>query len=167
MEASVDPVTGDTTSSDWNSLVLSTNTGDSGYVANADVALGVLVRSNGGIQVFSGGKSLLAQAGFAAPNANGTFDVTVAYTPGQPAATVTVNGVAVTVATPAALPASSSLFMGAYLSNSGEVSTLSDLMVSGVNRTGLTRPASSRAALLRLLRRPADRDSHLAEVAGR
>jgi hypothetical protein len=42
VQDTVDPVAGDATSGDWSSLVLSTNADDSGYVANSDVALGVL-----------------------------------------------------------------------------------------------------------------------------
>jgi hypothetical protein len=38
-----------------SSLVFGTSPGASGYVAGPDVALGVPVRSNGGIQVFQGG----------------------------------------------------------------------------------------------------------------
>jgi hypothetical protein len=57
VQAVVDPVIGDTSSSDWSSLVLDTNSSDSGYVTNPDVAVGVLVRSDGGIQVFQGSLS--------------------------------------------------------------------------------------------------------------
>jgi hypothetical protein len=165
--ATVDPVTGDTASPDWSSLVLGTSPGASGYVAGPDVALGVLVRSNGGIQVFQGGTALATKAAFAPPNPDGTFDVTADYTPGGKSATVTVNDVALTVTVPAALPATSSLFMGAYLSNSKEVSTLGDLSVSGVDMAALTLPASSGLRYYGYYAARLTGDSHLAEVAGR
>jgi hypothetical protein len=59
VQAVVDPVIGDTSSSDWSSLILDTNSSDSGYVTNLDVAVGVLVRSDGGIQVFQGSTLLM------------------------------------------------------------------------------------------------------------
>ena len=167
VQASVDPVTGDTASQDWSSLVFSTNPGASGYVANPHVALGVLVRSNGGVQVFQNGVSLLATSSFAQPNANGTFNVMMTYTPGQKTAYINVNGVTATVTTSAALPASSSLFMGAYLSNNTEVSTLSGLSVSRVDLTGLTLPASSGLRYYGYYAARLAGDSHLPEVAGR
>lgn len=167
VQATVDPVAGDTTSEDWSSLVLSTNANDSGYVANSDVGLGVLVRSNGGVQVFQDGTSLLAKDGFAKPDADGQFKVIITYTPGQKSAQINVNGVTATVQTPAALPTSASLFMGAYLSNSTEVSTLKDLMTSGVNMTGLTLPSTSGLRYYGYYAARLAGASHLAEVAGR
>ncbi|MBV9854774.1 MAG: hypothetical protein JOY82_09650 [Streptosporangiaceae bacterium] len=166
-QAVVDPVTGDTASQDWSSLVFSTDPSASGYVASSGVALGVLVRSDGGIQVFQGGTSLLDRAKFAQPNSNGTFNVIVTYVPGQNSANINVNGATVTVPAPAALPASSSLFMGAYLGNGNEVSTLSDLSVSAVDRTGLTLPASSGLRYYGYYAARLTGDSHLPEVAGR
>jgi hypothetical protein len=167
VQATVDPVAGDTASQDWSSLVLSTNANDSGYVANSDVALGVLVRSDGGVQVLQDGTSLLDKAGFAKPGAHGQFKVTVTYTPGQSSAHIEVNGVSAKVATPDTLPASASLFMGAYLSNSKEVSTLKDLSASAVNMAGLTLPASSSLRYYGYYAARLTGPSHLAEVAGR
>jgi hypothetical protein len=167
VQATVDPVTGDTASADWSSLALSTDHAATGYVSNSDVALGVLVRSNGGVQVFQGGKVLLTTNGFAKPNADGTFTVSFSYTPGQTSAQLVVNGVSATVTTSAALPASSTLHMGAYLGTSTEVSTLSDLSVSAVNATGLTLPASSGLRYYGYYAARLAGDSHLAEVAGR
>jgi|SRR5579875_3445727 len=167
VQATVDPVAGDTASQDWSSLVLSTNASDSGYVANSDVALGVLVRSNGGVQVLQDGTSLLAKDGFAKPGTNGQFKVIVTYTPGQKSAQINVNGVTATVSTPTALPSAASLFMGAYLTNSNEVSTLQDLETSGVNMTGLTLPSSSGLRYYGYYAARLAGDSHLAEVAGR
>jgi hypothetical protein len=167
VQATVDPVAGDQTSQDWSSLVLSTNASDSGYVANSDVALGVLVRSDGGVQVLQDGTSLLDQAGFAKPGPQGQFKVTVTYTPGQSSAHIEVNGASAQVATPDALPASASLFMGAYLSNSNEVSTLKDLSASAVNMAGLTLPASSGLRYYGYYAARLTGPSHLAEVAGR
>ncbi len=167
VQATVDPVTGNTTSADWSSLVLSTNADDSGYVSGTGVALGVLVRSNGGVQVFQGSTSLTAVAGFAKPDPDGTFTVAISYTPGQKTASVSVNGVSTTVTTPAALPASSSLFMGAYLSSGSEVSTLSELSVSAAGTSGLTLPASSGLRYYGYYAARLAGDSHLPEVAGR
>jgi hypothetical protein len=167
VQATVDPVAGDTTSADWSSLALSTDSAATGYVANSDVALGLLVRSNGGIQVFQGGTALLTANGFAKPNADGTFTASFSYPPGQKSVRVTVNGVGVTVTTPAALPASGTLHLGAYLGTSTEVSTLSDLSVSAVNTTGLTLPASSGLRYYGYYAARLTGDSHLPEVAGR
>jgi hypothetical protein len=166
VQATVDPVTGDTTSQDWSSLVLS-NSSASGYVANSDVAIGVLVRSNGGIQVFQHGTLLTSRAGFAQPDSDGTFNVIVSYTPGQRSALIDVNGSTATVATPAALPASSTLFMGAYLSKSSEVSTLNDLSASAVSLAGLTLPSSSKLRYYGYYAARLTGDRHLAEIAGR
>jgi hypothetical protein len=166
VQAIVDPVTGDLTSSDWSSLVLS-NSGDSGYVANPDVAIGVLVRSSGGIQVFQDGTPVMSQAGFAQPDSGGKFNVIVSYIPGQRSAQIYVNGSTATVTTPAALPASSTLFMGAYLSHSSEVSTLNDLNASAVNLSGLALPSSSGLRYYGYYAARLTGDSHLAEVAGR
>jgi hypothetical protein len=173
VQGTVDPVTSDTVSPDWSSLVLSNSAGASGYVAGSNVAIGVLVRSNGGIQVFQGATAVLSRDGFAQPDAQGRFQVRLAYSPGTRAATIDVNDSTVAVTTPQPLPASSTLFMGAYISapagSSGpakEVSALSDLEVSGVNRNGLTLSRSS----LKYYGYYAARltgDSHLSEVAGR
>jgi hypothetical protein len=167
VQATVDPVTGNTASADWSSLALSTDSAASGYVANSDVALGVLVRSNGGIQVFQGGKALLTANGFAKPNADGTFTVSFSYLPGQKSAKLSVNGVGATVTAPAALPASATLHMGAYLGASTEVSTLSHLSVSKVNAAALALPASSGLRYYGYYAARLSGDSHLAEVAGR
>jgi hypothetical protein len=173
VQATVDPVAGDTSSGDWSSLVLSNNAGASGYVANPDVALGVLVRSKGGIQVFQGGTSLLSRAAFAPPDPAGRFQVSFGYVPGQRTVNLTVNGVSTAISAPGALPASSTLFMGAYLSpnrpdgTSTEVSTLSDLAVSGVDRAGLTVAPSSGLRYYGYYAARLTGDSHLPEVAGR
>jgi hypothetical protein len=167
VQATVNPVAGNSTSADWSSLVLSTNASDSGYVSNSDVNLGVLIRSNGGLEVFAGGTALVTRAHFAKPAAGGQFTVVASYTPGQRAAHINVNGSAVTVTAPAALPASGSLYMGAYLSASTEVSTLKNLKASAVNMTGLALPASSRLRYYGYYAARLAGPSHLAEVSGR
>ncbi len=173
VQATVDPVTGDTSSPDWSSLVLSNNAGASGYVSNPDVGLGILVRSNGGIQVFQGGTVLLSRAAFARPDAAGRFQVSFSYGPGQKTANLTVNGVSTAISAPAALPASSTLFMGAYLTpnqpdgTSTETSTLSNLDVSAVNLAGLALAPSSGLRYYGYYAARLAGDSHLAEVAGR
>jgi hypothetical protein len=168
VQATVDPVTGDTSSADWSSLALSTSAGASGWVANPSVAAGLLIRSTGDIQVYQGATLLASRDRFAPPAAGGQFVASVSYTPGQRAIHVAVNGVTATITAPATLPASPTLFMGARLGASTQVSTLSNLEASGVNMSGLALPASSG---LRYYGYYAARlgggPSHLAEVAGR
>jgi hypothetical protein len=171
VQAVVDPVAGDTGSSDWSSLVLDTNSSDSGWVANPDVAVGVLVRSNGGIQVYQGSTLLASKGNFAQPASGGQFLVSFAYTPGQNVIHLTVNSASIDVTAPAALPASATLFSGAYMSNSIEVSTLSNLQVSAI-RMGSACPrwlacSSPLHYYGYYAARLAGGPSHLAEVAGR
>jgi hypothetical protein len=85
VQALTDPVTGTTASADWTSLVLS-SASDSGWVAGPGVSLGALVRSDGGVQVFQGGTTLLSRAAFARPDSGGRFRVTISYIPGQKSA---------------------------------------------------------------------------------
>jgi hypothetical protein len=171
VQAVVDPVAGDTSSADWSSLVLDTSSSDSGWVANPDVAVGVLVRSNGGIQVYQGSTLLASKDGFAQPASGGQFLVSFAYTPGQKVIHLTVNNASIDVTAPAALPVSATLFSGAYLNNSSEVSTLSDLEVSAVSMdSGCPRWLSCTSPLHYYgyyAARLAGGPSHLAEVAGR
>jgi hypothetical protein len=168
VQATMDPVTGDTSSADWSSLALSRTAGASGWVASSNVAVGVLVRSTGGVQVYQGTTLLASRDSFARPSASGQFVVTVTYTPGQKTVYLTVNGTSATITAPAALPASATLFLGARLGSSTQVSTLSNLETSGVNMSGLALAASSG---LRYYGYYAARlgggVSHLAEIAGR
>ena len=171
VQAVVDPVAGDTSSSDWSSLVLDTNSSDSGYVTNPAVAAGVLVRSDGGIQVFQGSTLLTSQGSFAQPASGGQFQVSLTYTPGQKVIHLTVNNASIDVTAPAALPGSATLYTGAYLNNSSEVSTLSDLQVSAVRMgSGCPRWLSCSSPLHYYgyyAARLSGGTSHLAEVAGR
>jgi hypothetical protein len=130
--ATLDPVTQDTASPDWNSLVLSPNASSTGYVTAADASLGVLVRSNGALQAFQKG-TLLAALPTVAPAADGSFQVSVRFTPGATTATYTVNGVASTVHLASALPAKNTLFLGALLPSTTETSTVDNLAVSAVD----------------------------------
>jgi hypothetical protein len=168
VQATMDPVTGDTSSADWSSLALSRTAGASGWVASSNVAVGVLVRSTGGVQVYQGTTLLASRDSFAPPAAGGQFVVTVTYTAGQKTIHLTVNGTSATITAPATLPASATLFMGARLGSSTQVSTLSSLETSGVSMSGLSLAASSG---LRYYGYYAARlgggVSHLAEVAGR
>lgn len=168
VQAAMDPITGDTRSADWSSLVLSTSTGDSGWVASPAVAVSVLVRSSGGIQVYHGTTLLASRDSFAQPAADGRFVVSLSYTPGQETVHVAVNGITADITVPAGLPAKTTLFMGAHQSTSTQVSTLSNLEASGVNMSGLSLPPSSG---LRYYGYYAARlgggPSHLAEIAGR
>jgi hypothetical protein len=168
VQATVDPVTGDTRSVDWSSLVLSTSPGDSGWLASPAVAVSVLVRSNGGVQVYHGTTLLASRDSFAHPAADGRFVVSLTYTPGQKTVHMAVNGVTADVTGPAALPGKTTLFMGAHQSSSTQVSTLSNLEASAVSMSGLALPASSG---LRYYGYYAARlgggPSHLAEIAGR
>jgi hypothetical protein len=176
VQATMDPVTGDTSSADWSSLALSRTAGASGWVASSNVAVGVLVRSTGGVQVYQGTTLLASRDSFAQPGASGQFVVTVTYAPGQKTIHLTVNGTSATITAPVALPASATLFLGARLGSSTQVSTLSDLETSGVNMSGLTLGSGSGQSLasqpgLRYYGYYAARlgggVSHLAEIAGR
>ncbi|HEY1644060.1 MAG TPA: hypothetical protein VGG35_25575 [Streptosporangiaceae bacterium] len=166
--ATIDPVTGDTALPAWSSLVLSTSASNSGWVDTPATAVGVLIRSDGGVQVYHGTTLLGSRDAFAKPSANGQFVVSVSYTPGQKVINLSVNGTTTTLTAPAVLPASSTLFMGADLAASTQVSTLSHLEVSRVNMAGRSLPATSG---LRYYGYYAARlgggPSHLAEVAGR
>lgn len=169
VQAVLDPVTGDTSSADWSSLVLDTSASDSGWVTSPDVAISVLVRSDGSIQAYQGSTLLTSQDGFAQPATGGQFVVSAAYQPGQKVVRLTVNNATTDLATPAALPARATLFTGAHLSTSSEVSTVSDLAVSAV-RMGSGQALAAGSALRYYgyyAARLGGGTSHLPEVAGR
>ncbi len=142
--ATVDPVNGDTGSGQWASVVLSPDAQSSGYVTNSDVAIGVIVRSDGRVAAFHRGQPVpLTGTTTATPDSNGRFRTTVIGTPGQRGVTIEVNGATMrgTLANP--LPAANTLFLGAYLDDSNATSTVHHLAASAVDTTGLTSPASS------------------------
>ena len=173
--ATLDPITGDRASGDWSSLVLAPSS-DSGYVASPGASLGVLVRSSGGVQVFQRGRLLTSRDGFAVPDADGRFRVSVSSTSGGRQARVEVNGVALRVALDAGIAARPHLFLGAYLSTSTATSTVDDLSVGGVDDSGrgLAPAAGLRYVGYYAARLAPDsattvvgRGNHLPEVAGR
>ncbi|GAA0955410.1 hypothetical protein GCM10009558_073080 [Virgisporangium aurantiacum] len=137
----VDPVTGDTTSGQWASVVLSADRDNSGYVTNAAVDLGVIVRSDGRATVFHAGTAVGSTT--ARPDANGRFTVTVATRSGSRTAKVTVNDTVLTAPMDRAFPASPTLFLGAYLDDPGARTSFYGLSVSDLNMSGLAPPIGS------------------------
>ncbi|MGW4808709.1 hypothetical protein [Kitasatospora sp. NPDC004272] len=129
VRAALTPVVGSSSSADWASLVLSGSSASSGWVEGADVALGLRVRADGRLQLFQGGTALWA-AERSVPAAE-TYQVSVAVRPGPArTATVTVNGTAFPVDSPADLPRDGYLLLGTHQSAAGQVSAVDDLRVS-------------------------------------
>jgi hypothetical protein len=175
LSATVDPVTGDRASGEWSSLVLAP-AGDRGYVTSSQASLGVLVRSNGGVQVFQRGRLLASRDGFAVPDAAGRYRVSVSSTSGSREARMTVNSVTLPVTLDMAIATRPHLFLGAYLSSSATTSVVDDLSVGGVDISGLDLAPSAGLRYFgyyaaRLAPDSATgvvgRGNHLPEVAGR
>jgi hypothetical protein len=131
----IDPIVGDAASSDWGSLVFSRSRASSGYVTNADVDLGLTLRSNGEVALYSAGT--VFWSGRVAASATG-YPVSVGVSTGADrAATLTIGGYTVTVPAPSSInrwPSEPHLFLGAYLSNPRSVTTFG----SGQPGQGLT-----------------------------
>ncbi|MFJ3792567.1 hypothetical protein [Kitasatospora sp. NPDC090091] len=125
----IDPVVGDTGSADWGSLVLSRSHRSNGYVTGADVDLGLTVTSAGKLALFHGGGGETPfWTGTVTPTAQYAVSLTVS-TGADRAVTLTVNGTSFTVSAPGTVnrwPSSSFLYLGAYLSNSSQVTTFGD-----------------------------------------
>jgi hypothetical protein len=121
ISTTIDPVVGDTTGGDWGSLVLSRSHASTGYVTGPDVDLGLIVRSYGGLTLFSHGASVWSGSVAAAED----YQVSVTVSAGADrAVALSVNGhdFAVTGPAGALFPSRPYLYLGAYLSNS-EVTT--------------------------------------------
>ncbi|WP_214318256.1 hypothetical protein [Nonomuraea sediminis] len=123
------------TPGDWSSIMLSRTSGSVGYVTNGDIQLGLTVARNGDVQLFRSGTALFNPPLTATRAADG-FHVSVAVanaSQANPSVTVTVNGAARTIGLGTALP-NPYLYLGAYVSNDKQISTVDDLTVSRVSR---------------------------------
>jgi hypothetical protein len=167
VSAVLDPVTGDSASGQWASLMLTSDRDNSGYVTSTRGDVGVIVRSNGGVTVFHAGVAVGSLS--ASPDGGGRFAVTVIARPGENTARVIVQGVSTSIALSRAFPAAPTLFLGAYLDDSAATSTVDDLAVSAVDNAALLpRPGSAvRHFGYFGTRLGADTGNHLPEVAGR
>lgn len=114
---------------DWSSIMLSRSADSTGYVTNGDVQLGLTVARNGNVQVFRSGTALWSSP-LVATRAGDGFHVTVEVSGST--ATVTVNGVGRTAALGTTLP-DPYLYLGAWVGNSQQVSTVDDLAISRVD----------------------------------
>ncbi|MGJ6962126.1 hypothetical protein ACSDR0_09465 [Streptosporangium sp. G11] len=131
-QVSTDPVVGEEQSGSWASMVLARDNTGSGYVSDANNALAVVVRSNGGIQIFDHGQMIEEPEERAVPDANGRFRIGVTSVPGESEVNVTVNSTTVEVGLSRPFPHSSWLHLGAYLANDSMTTTFDDLDLSAV-----------------------------------
>lgn len=125
---------------DWSSMMLSASNNSSGYVSDSSVNLGLTVRKNGNVALFSAGAVIWdSGAAKATRTANGfTTSITVNNaSTSAPSVQISVNGLTKTVSLGSAL-AQPRLYLGAYISKGsttspyGEVSTVDTLTVSKV-----------------------------------
>ncbi|MFD9691502.1 hypothetical protein ACFWXO_37730 [Kitasatospora sp. NPDC059088] len=144
----VDPVVGDTSSGDWASLVLGRSHRANGYVTSGDVDLGLTVTSAGKLALFHGGGGETPfWQGSVAPADRYAVSVKVS-TGADKAVTLTVNGTAFTVTGPGSVnrwPSSAFLYLGAYLSGPGELTTFGDGNGTGVNASRIDAAATAGA----------------------
>ncbi|MFF8775344.1 hypothetical protein [Kitasatospora sp. NPDC015120] len=146
----VDPSVGDTTSQDWASIVLSRSHRSAGYVTNADVDLGLTVKSDGKLALYHGGGGESAfWSGQVTPADSYAVSLTVS-TGADRTVTLKVNGTTLTATAPATVtrwPSSAFLYLGAYLaSSSTTVTTFGDGAGHGlsVSRIDTSAGASAR-----------------------
>jgi hypothetical protein len=139
--ATIDPVVGNTTSSDWVSLVLSQNKNATGYVSDTNVDFAFYLRSTGAMSVQQRGAAVtVVPADPAFPTApivsGGVFTVTAFVTAGPGGtATFIVNGKTYTAALTQPVAPVSYLYTGAYMgATSNEVSTLNDLRLNRLTK---------------------------------
>ncbi|MFE0465272.1 hypothetical protein ACFW1A_39090 [Kitasatospora sp. NPDC058965] len=144
----VDPVVGDTTSADWASVVLSRSHRSTGYVTNGDVDLGLTVSSGGRLALFhGGGGDTPFWTGSVAAAEKYAVSLTVSSGADR-ALTLTVNGTPFAVTAPASVtrwPSSAFLYLGAYLSNSSEVTAFGDGAGTGVSVSRVDASATAGA----------------------
>ncbi|WP_027341620.1 hypothetical protein [Hamadaea tsunoensis] len=132
-----DPQDSGTTSTDWTSIMLSSSATSNGYVTGSEIDFGLLVRSNGGIQLYRHGTAQWGTEPVVAPAADGSFRV--GLTAQGRDLVITVNGTSFAVTLTADIPVNPYLYLGAYISSSSTVSTFDSLRVSrlgGVNYYG-------------------------------
>ncbi|MFH8387442.1 hypothetical protein ACH4E7_42190 [Kitasatospora sp. NPDC018058] len=144
----VDPAVGDTSSGDWASLVLSRSHRATGYVTNGDVDLGLTVTSSGRLALFHGrGGETPFWQGTVAPADRYAVSLKVS-TGADKAVTLTVNDTTFPVTGPDAVnrwPSSAFLYLGAYLSTPGELTTFGDGTGTGVNVSRIDAAATAGA----------------------
>jgi hypothetical protein len=134
VSTAIDPVVGDIGSADWASLMLTRARTSAGYVTNADIDLGLTVRSNGRLDLYSAGQLFWSSS--VAPAAQYATSITVS-TGADRTLVLVVNGTAFTVVAPAQVsrwPSTAYLYLGAYLSSSTEVTAFG----SGLPGQGLS-----------------------------
>ena len=129
VHAVLTPVVGSLTSTDWSSLVVSNSPGGTGWIEGLDVALGLRIRANGGLQLFQRGTAYWATEQTVPAAASYTVSVTVASGDAKQA-TVVVNGTTFTVQAPAELPRDGYVYLGSHPSATGQAGTVDDLRVS-------------------------------------
>ncbi|MFI6318672.1 hypothetical protein ACIBG8_14180 [Nonomuraea sp. NPDC050556] len=120
--------------SDWSSVMLSHTAKSTGYVTNGNVEIGLTVSRDGKVQLFKSGDQQWATPMTVTRASNG-FAVTIAVTgasTANPSVVVTVNGSSRTfgLGVPLAKPY---LYLGAWVGNSQQVSTVDDLVISRVD----------------------------------
>lgn len=168
ISATLTPVAGNRTSGDWSSIVLSQSANSWGYVSNQDADLGFLVRANGGVQLFQPGQPVVTLPGFATPESDGSFDVTLKLTGGT--LDLTVNGNHRTIKLGTAVPTERLwVYLGRYSDDNKTVSLVDDLEIEALNSDDLRkRPGSNlRYYGYFAARITKDGGNHLPEVRGR
>ncbi|MFD5463147.1 hypothetical protein ACFWIQ_10030 [Kitasatospora sp. NPDC127059] len=144
----VDPAVGESTGNDWASVVLGRSHRATGYVTNGDVDLGLTVTSGGKLSLFHGGGGETPfWQGSVAPADRYAVALKVS-TGADKAVTLTVNGTAFTVKGPASVnrwPSSAFLYLGAYLSAPGELTTFGDGNGTGVDVSRIDAAATAGA----------------------
>ncbi|QSQ20354.1 hypothetical protein JY651_34585 [Pyxidicoccus parkwayensis] len=116
-------------SSNWASVMLGASSASSGFVANADIDFGFLVRSNGGLTVFDNGTQVTVTPS-SVPAAD-RYVVSLSVRDGQVLGTVNGTSFSATLNGPTALPGQAYLYLGAYL-EAGQVTRFDDVAVSPV-----------------------------------
>ncbi|MET8700819.1 hypothetical protein ABZW10_18395 [Kitasatospora sp. NPDC004723] len=145
----VDPSVGDTTSQEWASIVLSRSHRSAGYVTNADVDLGLTVKSNGELALYHGGGGETAfWSGQVTPATSYTVSLTVS-TGADRTVTLTVNGTTLTATAPPSVtrwPSSAFLYLGAYLqADPSKVTTFGDDAGHGLSVSRIDTSAGATA----------------------
>jgi hypothetical protein len=125
-----EPVAWDSRDSfNWVSVMLSGTSASSGWVTEASVDFGFLVRSNGGLSVFDNGQAMAVTPASVPPADR--YVVSLAVRDGQVLGTVNGVSFSASLTGPGALPSSAYLYLGAHL-DSGQVSRFDDVAVSPV-----------------------------------
>ena len=113
----------------WVSVMLSGASSSGGYVSNADIDFGFLIRSYGGLALYDNGQQMTVTPGSVPPADR--YVVSLAVRDGQVLGTVNGVSFSARLSGPGTLPSSAYLYLGAYLSE-GQVSRFDDVAVSPV-----------------------------------